>query len=348
MARGKKMVDSNAEKFECDFYMAWSLDDNILKKSSSGGIFTALANYVLDREGIVFGVYQNPETLILKQIPITNREDLDLVRKSKYYQSMAYPAFKKVKELLKERKWVLFSGTICQIEALLATLRGVETDTLITVDVLCHGVSSVEIFRSYVRSKKKRSKKKICKIEFRTKDIPWAGGGGTSMTHHYTDGTQDIFSNMRDTYFRAFNANLILRDSCYQCKFTNTNRKSDFTIADFWGIPDEIADKEHQEKGVGLVLVNNLRAEIIWNSLQEQVYSKKVSKELAMPFNSSLSHPPVSYPKREKFFGKYQADVDFDHLVKTCMWKEFTKLKIKDLVGEKTIDSVKKVLRKEN
>lgn len=341
------MTDSNTENFKCSFYMAWTLDDDVLKKSSSGGIFTVLADYVFERRGIVFGVYQNPETLLLEQIPITQKENLDLVRKSKYYQSMAYPAFNQVKDYLKEGKWVLFSGTICQIEALLATLRGVQKDTLITVDVLCHGVSGTEIFRSYVKSKRKRSPKEICKIEFRTKDVRWAEGGGTSMTHHYKDGSKDIFSNMRDTYFRAFNANLILRDSCYKCKFANLNRKSDFTIADFWGIPDEMVDKKHLENGVGLVLVNNLRANEIWESLQKQLYSKKVPEELAMPFNSSLSHPPIPYKKREKFFHEYQDQVDFDRLVKKCMWKEFTKLKIKDLIGEKTVDEIKQFLHKE-
>ena len=326
------------------FYMSWILDKDILEKSSSGGVFTALSQYVFNKNGIVFGVYQDPKTLVLKQVPVMSIGELDALRRSKYYQSEAFESYQKVKEYLLMDKWVLFSGTMCQIAALLAFLGKTNRKKLITVDVLCHGVSSAKIFKLYADNEMKKSSKKIIKFSFRTKEIGWNCG---SMTHFYADGTKKVILNNEDCYFRAFNENLILRESCYKCKFTNTNRISDFTLADFWGVNriEKLVSDEQLSKGVGLVLVNNKRSLVIWNELQNFVFSKQIEPCLAIPYNSSLSHPPIPHKKYKLFYKKLKKyETKFDKLIKRLLWKEYLKQSIRKTVGEKNIKWIKKII----
>lgn len=173
------------------FYMAWHRNDEVLKRSSSGGVFTALAEYVLSRNGVVFGAAKDPETQEVCHIMIDNEKDLDLLRLSKYYQSNTKMVYQHVKEMLMHNRYVLFSGTACQVAGLYSALdrwhigpeiiRGGGTARrLITADVLCHGCTSRKAVACYIKAKEKQYKKKILDYHFRvkTKDVGWQSGGG--------------------------------------------------------------------------------------------------------------------------------------------------------------------------
>lgn len=176
---------------EASFYMAWHLDKEVIKKSSSGGVFTALADYVLRRGGVVFGAAKNPNTREVYHIAIDNEQELDKLRLSKYYQSNIGKVYWQVKEMLIQDRFVLFSGTACQVAGLYSALdqwhvnpeiiRGENrTRRLITADVLCHGCTSKKIIDCYIKAKERKLKKKIKDYHFRvkTKDVGWHSGGG--------------------------------------------------------------------------------------------------------------------------------------------------------------------------
>ena len=149
----------------------------------------SLADAVLSHGGAVYGACME-EDCELTHICITRREDLYKIQKSKYFQSNTSDSFRKVREQLKARMTVLFSGTACQIAGLQGYLRGTgcEMERLYCVEVLCHGASNKEVFRRYLRSQERRFGKNVTEATFRTKEIPWQDGGGTSMTLSFEDG----------------------------------------------------------------------------------------------------------------------------------------------------------------
>ena len=160
------------------FYMGWHKDLDVLKNSSSGGAFTSLAQYVLDKNGIVFGAWFDASNKRVLHIGIEKIGDLPKIRLSKYYQGEMRDAYIAVKNALPNR-WVLFSGTSCQVAGLYSFL-GKDYDKLITVDVLCHGITSKKVIDAYLRSKERKYHKKIIDFRFRLKpeDSDWMSGGG--------------------------------------------------------------------------------------------------------------------------------------------------------------------------
>lgn len=162
------------------FYMGRHKEKAVLKNSSSGGMFTALADYVLGRNGVVFGAVRNNEDGEVYHTFIQHNCDLAPMRLSKYYQSNINDSYQIANRFLKEGRLVLFTGTACQIAGLYSVMDIKYREFLITVDVLCHGVASKLVVDEYIKSKEKKFKKKIKAVEFRvkTQDVGWASGGG--------------------------------------------------------------------------------------------------------------------------------------------------------------------------
>lgn len=337
-------MKADFENYKSKYYMAWAFEQEIIENSSSGGIFTILARYVLSRGGVVFGVFQDPDTLELFQRAVFDLEDIDILRRSKYYQSNALSSYPLVKKYLEEGRWTLYSGTACQIAALYQYLQESDIHRLITVDVLCHGVSSIKAVQAYIQSKEKQFKKKTSKTEFRTKKVRWSSGGGTSMRLEFEDGTEKIIPNDTDTFFVAFNNNLILRESCYSCRFAGEKRIADFTLADFWGIEQGMVPEEQLDKGVGLVLVNSPKAERIWKELSLTIYQRKADPQFAISHNCALSKPQDRPPARSDFY-KYLEQKDFDVLVKKIFRRLYIKVQLKRLAGPKVVRIVKRIMK---
>lgn len=162
------------------FYMGRHKDKSVLNNSSSGGMFTALADYVLKKNGVVFGAVRNNDSGEVYHIYIQHESEIAPLRLSKYYQSNIGDSYLTAKQFLQEGRFVLFSGTACQIAGLYAVIGENLREKLITVDVLCHGVASKIVVDEYIKSKEKKFKKKILSVDFRvkTEDVGWASGGG--------------------------------------------------------------------------------------------------------------------------------------------------------------------------
>lgn len=315
------------------FYKAWSLDEDILKDSSSGGVFTLIARYVLQNNGVVYGAEQGPDYQ-LRHIAVFDEEKLYGIRKSKYYQSDFSCVYTGVKDNLKNSILTLVTGTACQIQSLICYLNaaGISTDKLITIDVLCHGVSNKKVLEKYIISQEHRFQKKIQNVAFRTKEVPWYKGGGTSMTLFFEDGTRRVFRWKEDAYFLGFNNDLILRPSCYECRFVGMNRISDFTLGDFWGISPNSVEKKHLESGISLMVVNTAKAEeIISNPYFKKVCCfEEVDPATATPYNAAFHTRRKRHRNRGLFFDKYN-QADFNALIKKCLFKEILIYKLKEI-----------------
>lgn len=341
--------NSVAETDKSEFYMAWHKNKDVLRKSSSGGVFTALADAVLNGNGVVAGAYYDCSTREVQHIIIDTKSELDKLRLSKYYQSNTQNIFVDVKKMLANNKRVLFSGTACQIAALKSYLGGNHAN-LLTVDVLCHGVASKKIVDEYIADKQKRYKKKITDYRFRVKDEKsgWQDGYRTGMQLFFEDGTSRIQDKLTDTFFVGFNNNLFLRESCYNCKYCGQDRVSDFTIADFWGVSEERANEIQQNLGVSLMLVNSDKARDLLVKLKQDLYYEKIDPQEAIPYNLALVKPQPRPETRGNFF-EIMEKSGFDKAVKSLMKKYYFKCNVKRMIklflGENGIDKLKKFIK---
>ena len=251
-------------------FAAWNVDDNIRLNSSSGGIFSAIAKYVIESlNGVVYGA--TFEHGIVKHVRIDSVNDLNILRKSKYLQSYIGLAYKDVIQDLKNNKYVLFVGTPCQIEALNKLV--VNNEKLITCDLVCHGVPSYLAFDSYIQSIGMNIKN--IDVDFRNKDNGWKNfkvilkdnvNNKVINTHH-----------IDNKFFKGFVDNRYLKKSCYNCKFSKMPRVGDITLGDFWGVNE----KYYNDLGVSIVLTNNEKGLEVINTLvsREEIVAQNINED---------------------------------------------------------------------
>jgi len=242
----KQNIDNQPKIYAC-----YNKDENIRAKSSSGGIFTLIATEILNRGGVVFGASFNDDFSLSHQY-IESVDQLDKLRTSKYFQSTIGDTYKKVKEFLKEDRYVLYTGTPCQIEGLKSYL-GEDYEKLYTQDIVCHGVPSPKVWKKYMDYRAMIDKKTPKKINFR--DKKQEGWHLFSLSFQYEDG-EYAKNQKEDIYMRAFLKDVCLRDSCYKCSFRKEHRVSDITLADCWGIRN-IKPELDDNKGISLIKVSS-------------------------------------------------------------------------------------------
>ncbi len=344
-------VLSEMEKRDGSFYMCWNNNREVLKKSSSGGVFTALAMTVLNRNGAVYGAYQDFDKKCVYHTVVRSENRLDKLRKSKYCQSDMKAVCREICELLKADTPVLFCGTACQVAGLLSYLKNSPAKTklelLYTVDVLCHGVASQKTVNAFLKSKERMKHKKIKRYYFRVKDtgVGWKSGGGTRMRLVYEDDSVYVAPLGADTFFMGFNNNLFLRESCYRCRYCGTARISDFTIADYWGVPEESLPEGQTRYGVSVMTVNTEKAEALMPELKDSMYIEKINPDIAVANNRSFKKPNDRPEKRDEYF-RLLDTTDYDTLIRKLLPKTYWKGKIKGVIGADTVTKIKKMLKR--
>ena len=281
----------------------YNKDDNIRLNSSSGGIFSLLAKYILDNNGIVYGAAFN-EVFNVEHIRIDNINDLKYLRTSKYVQSEIGDSYKKAKEDLENKKLVLFTGTPCQIEGLKKYLQK-EYINLYTQDIVCFGVPSKLVWQKYLTNIKKDEninsleKEKIIieDINFRNKDNGWKGYTFKIRTN------KNIIQESRkqNPYMQLFLNGLIVRDSCFNCKFKKKYRESDITLGDLWG-SQELEKEIDDDKGLSLVVVNSDRGKELIEKIKEYTIFKETDLDLAILKNMRYIESVPYNKNREKVF----------------------------------------------
>ncbi len=245
-------LSDNDTRKPIDVYASKNQDETIRRESSSGGIFTALAEKVINGGGVVFGarfdehwsvVHDSAETL----------DELSAFRGSKYLQSVMGDCYSQVEKELKVGRQVLFSGTPCQSLGLRKFLRK-DYDNLIVVDFVCHGVPSPKVWKSYLDSVA-CDQSEVSKVSFRNKDKGWAKfrvqieqTDKSGETHKLVD--EPFAENF---FMRAFLWDFCLRPSCFSCPAKGGRSHSDITIGDYWGI-DNVMPEFNDDRGVSLVM----------------------------------------------------------------------------------------------
>lgn len=312
----------NKKKYneECsNIIAAWSKNEEERKKSTSGGISFLISKKFIENGGIVYGsIIDDNYKIIHKRIE--NDTDLEKMRGSKYVQSNIGDTFCMVKKDLKEGKKVLFTGTPCQISGLKSYLKK-EYENIFLIDIICHGTPSPMIFEKYIHfiMDKYHEHGIIKQINFRYKKPNWEK---FSMNIVFSDGftyNQDMY---HDYFLRSFLENYITRECCHSCIYTSLNRCGDITLADFWSYISNNYKYRNNNKGINLVLINNLKGEQLIKLIDNEIISIKKSKKDALRSNKCL-YSPYSANKDEKdYWKKFKENEDIETFFSTFFKKE--------------------------
>lgn len=336
--------EENLSKLKFNFkqkcYALYAKDFNIRKKSSSGGMFSLIAEYVLSKNGYVFGAKLDKE-FYLSHVGIEKKDDLDFLRGSKYFQSDVSKSFPEIKKLLTAGKMVYFCGTPCQVSGLkLYLVKNFEN--LITSDLVCHGVPSQKFFLEYKDYIEKKEKAKLKDFRFRKFE-----GWGEQETEKFIKGDKKITVVKPDycsPYLHNFLKANLFRESCYSCKFSKPERYGDFTIGDFWGI--QSISKMDYEHGVSLVLINSEKANMLFENIKDKVYFEDADFNMAAKFNPNLIKPSERPYERNGIYNKLNLENPFenDFKIKNPLKKHirFYLISLMDILKIKRI--IKKVL----
>lgn len=322
------VIHQNVPRKPLRIFAAKNPDDKVRLSSSSGGVFTMLAEYVLCQNGVVFGARFNEKWEVVHGFTETI-EGLAAFRGSKYVQSYIGDSFMQAMSFLKQGRRVLFSGTPCQIAGLKRFLRK-EYNNLLTVDVVCHGVPSPLVWRKYleetIRPEGVAGKNTVLSslntipvitgISFRDKKHGWKKFGFEIRSSAFKADENSVLKSgiydeevylyepvSKNLFMQGFLNNIYLRPSCYACASRSGKSGSDITIGDYWGIQKLLPELD-DDKGICLIILNAKIGETIYNTLQIQ--SVETSYHDALKANSCLEHSVVIPQQRVIFFQQWK------------------------------------------
>lgn len=310
-------------------YAVKNTQENIRMQSSSGGVFTAVAEKILADGGVVFGAAFTDDFKAVEHIAVENTEDLHKLRGSKYVQSRIGDSYEKAKRELGKGRKVLFTGTPCQIGGLLSFLKK-DYENLFTQDIVCHGVPSPSVWEKYVELREQKSGAKTAFASFRAKNTGWVK---FSMLMKFENGKEYTQPLSDDLFVQGFLKNIYLRSSCYDCAFKTIYRQADITLADFWGVWN-VHPEMHDDKGTSLVITNSEKGECLINSISNQLEIIETDVNEAVKFNSAAEKSVPHNPQREAFLNDFK-NTDFEKtLKKYCSpdWKKQLKSIIKKFI----------------
>lgn len=279
--RVKDLLGARAEQ---EVYVATSKKEEVREQSSSGGIFTELAVSILEKGGVVFGVVLSHDFKVFHKFA-ESIEQMEEMRGSKYVQSRIMETYKEAKAFLDGEKKVLFSGTPCQIAAL-RTYLGKEYEGLVTVDLICHGVLAPEVATYHIKSLERQYRSRAIRVRFRDKRQGWRKSIAFGV--EFENGASYYGRGKKDRFFNMFLSNYDLRECCYACPFTSTERVGDITLGDFWGI-DKTKPDLFDDKGHSVVLVNTDKGRKCFAESSERMFYETAN--IKDTFQAKLQHP---------------------------------------------------------
>ena len=307
-------------------YSAYSLREDIRFESTSGGVFTEIAKYVLEKGGYVCGAAYDNDCTVNHSF-IENPNQIGELRQSKYVQSDIGSSFIETKERLSTGKMIVFVGTPCQIAGLYSFL-GKHYDNLITIEFICLGVNSPKAYNSWIKGIENRKGSKVCRVWFKYKSEGWRKSPFITRID-FADGTNIVLNQRNNYYMRGYlEKNLFFRPSCSTCKFMGLPRVGDITLGDFWGLDPEDED----DKGTSLVMINSELGEELFNSIQDTVKSERQSLAIVRKGNAHFDTPAEYNPQSKEFLKRIEYE-EFDECIqkylpsKSIVLKAINKIK---------------------
>lgn len=297
-------------------------EKKVLEKSASGGLFTALSDYILSKNGVIYGAIMN-DKIQIHHSRATTKEERDLMCGSKYVQSNLDRTFIQVKNDLQSGKYVLFTGTPCQVDGLKSYLGSKDTKKLFTCDLVCNGVPSPLIWEENIKLIEKKYRKKVVEYKFRPKKWGW-------RVHReivYLEDNKELYSTFYSDLFKnIYYGRLAMRKSCHTCPYTSLERVGDITMADCRNI-EKLYPEMPTFDGVSLAIVNSEKGKQLFMEVSEnaEIYPVDIEK---------IKQPPMIAPaeaaKYSETFWKNYKQKGYEYAVKQqygklCVVKYFIK-----------------------
>lgn len=300
-----KNILSNNNTDQPKLYSFYAADLDTVKNSSSGGVFTLLAEHILEKNGAVVGAAWNKDIigeksslwdneLYAEHTIVSDLKDLHVLKKSKYMQSYLGDIGCKVKARLEAGEIVLFSGCPCQVAGVYSYL-GRDYDNLYTVDILCGNSPSTGFFQKYLEDSFDETP---CDYEFRHKDIKW---DASTVKVVLNDGLQKILHGPNEDYYQnVYHDHTMCPVHCQMCKYHSLPRIADLTIGDFWGYSGH--DPEGcNTMGTSAVLVNNVKGQQLLSLIQKD----KIGSIKEVPIEW-LGDNGYIFPGKSNYCSKYR------------------------------------------
>lgn len=319
-----KNNESVLKPFNNEVYACKIKDDNIRYISSSGGAFSALSYQILNLNGYVSGVSYTPDFKEVKHTIIDNENELDILRRSKLLQSNKDGILLRIEKLLKDNKYVLFSGTPCEVFGLKSFLSN-DYKNLITCDLICGCVASPKIYRKYIEHLENKYNSRIKSVNFKDKTKGWQERG---LKIEFENGKSYTNETANDPYIVSFHSRYGIRPSCFNCKFRGVDRVSDFTLGDFWGV--KYYNKQLDDnKGTSYVMVNSEKGKDLLLQAKQHMAITKIDLDIS-EYSNKYNYRVISNPSlgdelnRSKFYKDLDIlnfDILFDKHLKS-IWLE--------------------------
>ena len=311
-------------KYEAIFgcYAAWHKDSIEQYESASGGLATAISRSILKQGGKVYGCAWNNKLEAI-HIGIDSEEDLERLRKSKYSLSkISKELFEEIKSEVNSGRLCLFIGVACQCDAIRKYIKSIPNN-LIIIDLLCHGGASPILFSHHIKYLTNKHKlKDINNITFR------GGDYDCRIALRHNNEVKYYGWQFEDEYFFGFMSHVIYRESCFNCQYASKKRVGDITLADFWGLDENLVKKfNFQKKGVNLLLINTEKGEKIFDAIKPEINLIERPIEEAIAGNETLQCPT---PKPEKYdlFWQNMKQHSFEKSMHITFKKEYNAFKI--------------------
>ncbi len=318
-------------------YAAQNTDAEVRNNSSSGGVFYALAKKTLSTGGVVVACKMNSEGKAVHGV-CHNMEELPEFMTSKYVQSEIGNCLIATGDELKAGREVMFVGAPCQAAGLIGYLKTkkIDTEKLLCVDFICHGVPSPYVWREYLNGVINGEWAQSITANFRHKLYGWRKFALFVKTEHQK---QYLRIKNKDLYMRGFLKDIFLRPSCYRCRFKALHHDTDITLSDFWNFEQFESTIKDNDTGVSLVITQSKKGDKVLNELEEMAIDP-MPFEVVSKANKTMFLSARMTDQRERFFKGYEAfKADYTKI-------DSMQVYLKKLIGDKPAETAKRIIKK--
>ena len=249
-------------------YAAWNIDDKARKNSTSGGVFSAMANYVLKESGVVYGAYYDISDNFKVKIGNTDYIPFEKFRISKYVESDIDNSYKQAEEHLKKGRRVLFSGAPCQIAGLKSYL-GTEYEKLYTIDFICGGFAGEKFYQQYIDALENLEGSQISEYSFRSKICGW---NDNRIRILFKNERVYYLKSMQDPYYKLFQQGITVRENCFTCPYIAGNYKADITIGDYNGWHKMEEFNYDVYNGISQFIINTDKGNLLYKNIKKKIF----------------------------------------------------------------------------
>jgi acetyltransferase-like isoleucine patch superfamily enzyme/coenzyme F420-reducing hydrogenase beta subunit len=287
---------------------AWNTQTAVRLDSTSGGVFSALAGHMWAQGGYVAGAVFAEDRTVCHMVT-NDPGKIEILRSSKYLQSLIGGSFQAIQQLLKAGQKVLFCGTPCQVAGLYGALGG-DHANLLTCDFICRGVNSPKVFLKYLAMLERKYGAQVTRIKFKNKTYGWHR---FSTRVEFANGRTYIKDLHCDPFMQGYlKYNCFARPSCYSCQFKGLPRQADITLADFWGL-DRIHPAWDNDQGTSAVLLNSEKGREFYGAVRDRLVSHDCTLQDVVADNAALSTSLAAKPGRDRLFEAID-DLAFEEL----------------------------------